>query len=190
MIPRTEQATGEALLTPERKTREQGTPYNCQSGSGWKGERVADGCVVAEKRGNARGAKAPCCEESSNAKGGQDEMRKTSIGWQDQRRKIYIKAKAETSSRWLGCEKWSIPSGRGESVCSLIGAISFDTNRTGKRSAGKPHAAFEEAGDGNGVGDNHRAIPRPYVRPGKAVLFSRSQSCQGKSPSPVARVAV
>ena len=45
-----------------------------------------------------------------------------------------------------------------ESLNRLIGTISFNTNLTGKRSAGKPHAAFDEAGDGNG--DNE--LPRHY----------------------------
>lgn len=36
-----------------------------------------------------------------------------------------------------------------ESLTGHIGTISFDMKLTGKRSAGKPHAAFEEAGDGN-----------------------------------------
>jgi hypothetical protein len=31
----------------------------------------------------------------------------------------------------------------------MIGHINFDAKITGKRSAGKPHAAFDEAGDGN-----------------------------------------
>jgi len=32
-----------------------------------------------------------------------------------------------------------------------IGQINFDTRLTGKRSAGNPHAAFDEAGAGNGL---------------------------------------
>ena len=31
----------------------------------------------------------------------------------------------------------------------MIGHINFDAKITGKRSAGKPHAAIDEAGDGN-----------------------------------------
>jgi hypothetical protein len=37
-----------------------------------------------------------------------------------------------------------------ESAPGLIGPITLGMKRTGKRSAGKPHAAFEEAGAGNG----------------------------------------
>ena len=33
----------------------------------------------------------------------------------------------------------------------MIGHISFDTKLSGKRSAGKLHATFDVAGDGNGV---------------------------------------
>jgi len=36
-----------------------------------------------------------------------------------------------------------------ESTPSLIGLITPDTKQTGKRSAGKPHAAFDVAGAGN-----------------------------------------
>ena len=36
-----------------------------------------------------------------------------------------------------------------ESTPSTIGRITLDMKRTGKRSAGKPHAAFDEAGAGN-----------------------------------------
>ncbi|MEW6662498.1 MAG: hypothetical protein AB1447_08975, partial [Bacillota bacterium] len=32
-----------------------------------------------------------------------------------------------------------------------IGHITFDEKLTGKRSAGNPHAAFDEAGAGNGL---------------------------------------
>ena len=38
-----------------------------------------------------------------------------------------------------------------ESLPNPIGHISFDVKVTGKRSAGKPHAAFDVAGDGNGI---------------------------------------
>ena len=37
-----------------------------------------------------------------------------------------------------------------ESTANTIGHISLDKNTTGKRGAGKPHAAFDEAGTGNG----------------------------------------
>ncbi len=38
-----------------------------------------------------------------------------------------------------------------ESGLSAIGPITLDTKCAGKRSAGNPHAAFDEAGVGNGV---------------------------------------
>ncbi len=34
--------------------------------------------------------------------------------------------------------------------CRSISHINLDKNTSGKRSAGKPHAAFDEAGAGNG----------------------------------------
>jgi hypothetical protein len=37
-----------------------------------------------------------------------------------------------------------------ESTAGQLGHINLDKNTTGKRSAGKPHAAFDEAGTGNG----------------------------------------
>ena len=37
-----------------------------------------------------------------------------------------------------------------ESAAGIIGHITLDKNATGKRSAGNPHAAFDEAGTGNG----------------------------------------
>ena len=38
-----------------------------------------------------------------------------------------------------------------ESAAGTIGHINLDKNAIGKRSAGKPHAAFDEAGTGNGI---------------------------------------
>jgi len=37
-----------------------------------------------------------------------------------------------------------------EIATGQLGHISLDKKTTGKRSAGKPHAAFDEAGTGNG----------------------------------------
>jgi len=37
-----------------------------------------------------------------------------------------------------------------ESAAGQLGHINLDRKTTGKRSAGKPHAAFDEAGTGNG----------------------------------------
>jgi hypothetical protein len=59
MISRLCKATGEALLIPVRKPLEQGRFYNRLTGKWIEDERVADGCVVAKKQGNACGAKAP-----------------------------------------------------------------------------------------------------------------------------------
>ena len=49
-----------------------------------------------------------------------------------------------------------------ESAAGLIGPINLQKKLTGKRSAGKPHAAFDEAGAGNGLIE-YRASPRPYL---------------------------
>jgi hypothetical protein len=40
---------------------EQGRSYNRSPGKATEDERVAEGSVVAVKRGNARGAKGPYC---------------------------------------------------------------------------------------------------------------------------------
>jgi len=53
-------ATGEALLVPGRN------PWSkvgriTSEGKSVEGERVAEGLAVAMRRGNARGAKEPCC---------------------------------------------------------------------------------------------------------------------------------
>ncbi|GHU15515.1 hypothetical protein FACS189449_13170 [Alphaproteobacteria bacterium] len=51
---------------------------------------------------------------------------------------------------------------RTESVTCMIGHINFDAKITGKRSAGNPHVAFDEAGDGN-VAILAHALARPYL---------------------------
>jgi len=43
-----------------------------------------------------------------------------------------------------------------ESTAGTIGHISLGKNTTGKRSAGNPHAAFDEEGAGNGRYDAPR----------------------------------
>ena len=43
------------------------------------------------------------------------------------------------------------PTTEAESAPSLIGPITLDVKRAGKRSAGNPHAAFDVAGAGNVV---------------------------------------
>jgi hypothetical protein len=45
-----------------------------------------------------------------------------------------------------------------ESAAGRLGHINLDKNTTGKRSAGKPHAAFDEAGTGNG----RYCVPRQF----------------------------
>src|ERR1700692_285521 len=77
----------------------------------------------------------------------------------------------------LGCTP------RAESGSGRIGPISLEAKRTGERSAGNPHAAFDEAGAGNVAWSrccdtrrrksektgntnfdlNRRASPRPYL---------------------------
>ena len=59
--PRTRQATGETLLVPPRNRRSRVGRITGSPGKAADGERVADGPAEAMRRGNARGAKGPCC---------------------------------------------------------------------------------------------------------------------------------
>src|SRR5271157_2409363 len=110
-------------------------------------------------------------------------MTKASIDLQDLRRRIYVKAKAETSWRFWG-------------LSPETAGLRLD--------AGNPHAAFDEAGAGNAAWSrwcdtrrrkseptgntnfdlNRRASPRPYVCPAKAGMFSRRKACRGRSQEP------
>src|SRR5215831_13093676 len=91
----------------------------------------------------------------------------------------------------------------------MIGPISLEAKQMGARSAGNPHAACDAEGAGNvarprywdtrrrkgeptgepNFGLTRRASPRPYVCPVKASMFSRGQSCRGRSQNPVVWIA-
>ena len=101
-VTRTRRATGETLLVPSRNRRSKVDRITGDTGKSVEGERVADGSAVAMKRGNARGAKGPCCSQCSNNMGGKGEMTKTPISLQDLRRRLYVKAKAEPTWRFWG----------------------------------------------------------------------------------------
>lgn len=58
---RTRFETGEARLVPRRNPWSKVVRITEDLGKSNEDERVADGPVVAEKRGNARGAKGPYC---------------------------------------------------------------------------------------------------------------------------------
>src|SRR3989441_2038873 len=58
---RTRQATGETLLVPPRNRRSRVGRITGSPGKAADGERGADVPEVARRRGNARGAKGPCC---------------------------------------------------------------------------------------------------------------------------------
>ena len=60
-VARTCRATGEALLVPARNRRSRVDRITGSTGKSIEGERVTDGFAVAVRRGNARGAKEPCC---------------------------------------------------------------------------------------------------------------------------------
>ena len=60
-----------------------------------------------------------------------------------------------------------------ESAAGQLGHISLDKKTTGKRSAGKPHAAFDEAGAGNGRCNAPRQFSTLPVRGVDALLHGR-----------------
>ena len=60
-VTRTRRATGEAVLVPARNRWSQVGRITGDTGKSAEDETVAAGPVVATKRGNARGAKGPCC---------------------------------------------------------------------------------------------------------------------------------
>src|SRR5215467_8389488 len=70
-VARTCRATGEAVLAPSRNRWSKVDRITGQTGKAIEGETVAAGPVVAEKRGNARGAKGPCCTGSLYQEGRQ-----------------------------------------------------------------------------------------------------------------------
>ena len=55
------EATGEARLVPVRNRRSKVGRITGSTGKAVEGERESEGRVVAMKRSNSRGAKAPCC---------------------------------------------------------------------------------------------------------------------------------
>jgi len=92
-VARTCRATGEALLVPPRNWRNKVGHITGGPGKLAEDERVADGSILAKKRGNACGAKGPYCGAVSRSKrGGRDDMIKASSNLQDLRRRIYAKA--------------------------------------------------------------------------------------------------
>ena len=61
MMIRTCEATGETRLVRTRNCRRRVGRITGNTGQAADDERESDGLVVARKRGNARGAKEPCC---------------------------------------------------------------------------------------------------------------------------------
>lgn len=75
MVTRTRQATGETLLVPGRNHWRKVSPITSNTGKWVEGEREADGSEVAMNRGNAWGAKGPCCWQflQQNGRQGRDD---------------------------------------------------------------------------------------------------------------------
>jgi len=70
-VTRTRQATGETVLAPSRNRWNKVGRITANRGKSAEGETVAAGSVVAVKRGNARGAKGPCCTQRLHQHGRQ-----------------------------------------------------------------------------------------------------------------------
>jgi hypothetical protein len=85
-------ATGEALLGLPRNRRSKVHRTTGRPREAEEGERVEDGPEVARKRGNARGAKGPCCRQGFRRDGRQGRVRKAPISLQDLSRRLYAKA--------------------------------------------------------------------------------------------------
>ena len=66
-VTRTCQATGETVLVPSRNRWSKVDRITVKSGKAMKGETAAARPVVAKKRGNACGAKGPCCISKSDS---------------------------------------------------------------------------------------------------------------------------
>src|SRR6476620_6568785 len=97
---RTRQATGEALLAPARNNRRRVDRITGSTGKSIEGERVGpyerrSGAMSVEQRG-------PAVCSLSGRQEGKDEMTKASVNLQDLRRRIYVKAKADTTWRFWG----------------------------------------------------------------------------------------
>ncbi len=90
--------------------------------------------------------------------GGSGEMIKAPIDLQDLRRRLYVKAKAEPSWRFIApsfrlaavASPMAIAAGV-DSGANMIGLINFEMKCAGTRSAGNRHAACDVAGAGNGI---------------------------------------
>ena len=106
--------------------------------------------------------------------GGKGEMIKAPISLHDLRRKIYLKAKADSTgiggvgpgfTRLWG---YSMTTGYNitgpESTASLIGLINLQVKLAGKPGTGKPYAGFDVAGVGNGLKRVPRQSPTLPVR--------------------------
>jgi hypothetical protein len=70
-MTRTCRATGETVLVPSRNRWSKVGRITGNTGKSIEDETVAAGLVVAVKRGNARGAKEPCCTQFFRQEGRQ-----------------------------------------------------------------------------------------------------------------------
>ena len=79
-------------------------------------------------------------------------MIKASMRLQDLRRRMYAQVKTDKAPVMAGPSAGTGGVGcKPESAASSIGLITLGVKLSGKRSAGKPPAAFEVAGVGNGL---------------------------------------
>ncbi len=124
--------------------------------------------------------------------GGSGEMIKTPIDLQDLRRRLYVKAKTETSWRLTaprlrlaaGASPMAIPA-VADSGASRVRLINLEMKCAGTRSAGNPHAACDVAGAGNGITNipsrARRGKPRIQTRAVLSGYRASSRPYQGIS---------
>ena len=140
----------EQLEKPSSSRRESGGswvgPITGSTGKGADDERVTDGPVVAAKRGNARGAKGPCCSYLLRQQGRQGCPDKSTHHLQDLKRGLYARGKAGPGGPG-GVGGGSVVTA--QSAAAAVGRISLGVKRAGERSAGNPPAPFDVAGAGD-----------------------------------------
>jgi len=183
-VARTCRATGETVLVPSRNRWSKVDRITGKTGKASEGETVAARPVVAEKRGNARGAKGPCGTGSLDPEGrqrGDDQGTYPSAGPETKtihpgEGRLRLEAvEPGMALRYTGT-LFGVPRivsaiGLG-SRSGVIGPISLNAKCAGARSAGNPHATCEVAGAGNRltvrlVRHSQRkrgAMDRPHLR--------------------------
>src|SRR6266478_1824515 len=136
--------------------------------------------------------RGPAICNVSNIGEGKDEMTKASIDLQDLRRRLYVKRRLNRpggSEDLLRNERASAGNdGIGSGCTTLEGCLTpIECDATGRKSPqqDRSHKLWREANGGAQCGKSARCV----VCPAKAGMFSRRQTCRGRSQSPVVWIA-